>query len=66
MPQPSPLLTAAEAARAVNASPRSIRRWIAAGALEAVRLGPGDAANYRIPEDALEKFIRPARPTEST
>lgn len=56
----SPLLTAAQAARVVNASPRSIQRWIADGDLEAIRLGPSDTAHYRIPEDALEKFIRPA------
>lgn len=34
-----PLLTAAETAKVLRVSPRSVRRWIADGALPVVRLG---------------------------
>jgi excisionase family DNA binding protein len=54
----SPLLTPAEVARILNATPFSVRRWVQSGELEAIRLGSGPNARYRIPEDAVEKFVR--------
>jgi excisionase family DNA binding protein len=44
------LLTTAEVARLLRVRSRTVRRWIAAGALPAVRVG----AHYRIPVDALD------------
>ena len=55
-------MSAAEAARAINVTPRSIRRWIAEGALEARRLGPGRVAHYRIPVESLDRFLRTTTP----
>lgn len=58
MPAVAELLTVAEAARCLRQSVHTIRRKVAAGELEAVRLG--DHGPLRIPEDALTAHMRPA------
>jgi excisionase family DNA binding protein len=44
--------------------PLTIRRAIQAGALEAVRLG--EHGDFRIPADALDRWLRPAHPESET
>ncbi len=56
----SPLLTADQAARRLGVSAETVRRWIADGRLDGVRLGDGPLARYRIDPDALERFLRSA------
>ena len=51
------LLTVAEVSRRLSQVPDTIRRKIAAGELEAVRLG--EHGPLRIPEDALAAHLRP-------
>lgn len=51
------LLTVDEVARRLRQSRVTIRRKVAAGELEAVRLG--DHGPLRIPEDALTAHMRP-------
>lgn len=48
------LLTAEDIARTTRSSIRSVRRWIASGELEAIRLG----RLVRITPTALRKFLR--------
>jgi excisionase family DNA binding protein len=56
-PTPAPelgvLLTVKEAARRLSVSEKSVRRWLAAGALPAVRF----SGSVRISPEALEKFV---------
>ena len=54
------LLTPEQVGRRLSVSSASVRRWIQSGELEAVRLGSGDLARYRISDDALAAFVRPA------
>lgn len=56
------MLTAREVAERLRVSPRTVRRWAAAGRLQAVRLGSGPRRPYRVPASALERFARPAGP----
>lgn len=63
---PSSALTPAEAAAELGVSAASVRRWVASGELQAVRLGDGDLARIRIPRAALERFVRPVRPVRTT
>jgi len=62
------LLTVAEVARRLRQSQDTIRRKIAAGELEAVRLG--EHGPLRVPEEALAAHLRPtssaARPDPSS
>ena len=50
------LLTVAETAKLLRVSPITVRRRIADGQLDAVRVGKG----IRVPMDAIERFLRPA------
>src|SRR5215213_4866831 len=52
------LLTTSEVAQLLRVRPRTVRRWVSAGTLPAVRLG----AAYRIPADELEARLTPAVP----
>jgi excisionase family DNA binding protein len=47
--------TVAETARLLRVSPITIRRYIASGELEAVRVGRG----VRVHREAIERFVRP-------
>jgi excisionase family DNA binding protein len=58
MPAVAELLTVAEAARRLKQSQDTIRRKIATGALEAVRLG--EHGPLRVPEEAIAEHLRPA------
>lgn len=50
------LVSLAAAAGAVDVHPRTVRRWIAAGALTGYRVGP---RMVKVDLDELEAFIRP-------
>jgi excisionase family DNA binding protein len=50
------LLTVPQAAEALGHSRRTVERWIAAGQLRAVRVGPRHP--WRVPTEAVEEFIR--------
>jgi excisionase family DNA binding protein len=55
------LLSAEQAARRLGVSAETVRRWIATGQLEGVRLGDARLARYRTSPDAIERFLqRPA------
>lgn len=56
-PRSPSLLTTAAAARRCACHPTTITRAAAAGELEALRLGP--RGSLRIPEGALEDWLRP-------
>lgn len=49
-------LNTQEVADRLRVDPVTVRRWIRAGELEAVPLGP--KAGYRITEEALQTFIK--------
>ena len=53
------LVSLVDAADALAVSTRTVRRYIAEGQLEAVRLGPQDTAGIKV--DSIERFID-ARP----
>jgi excisionase family DNA binding protein len=55
-------LTPADVAKRLGVSEVSVRRWVLEGKLEGVRLGDGQLARYRVSEDALDRFVRPAAP----
>lgn len=57
-PQPTPMLTVGDLARQLQVDPLTIRRWIAAGKLRAVKLGK----SYRIHPDAVDELIKDAKP----
>lgn len=54
------LISPVEAARRLNVSSESVRRWIASGELRGIRLGSGANAKYRVSQADLEAFVRPA------
>jgi excisionase family DNA binding protein len=56
--QPNELLHVKEAAAELGVHPATLRRHIAEGDLEAVRLGR--TGRYRVSRRALEAFLRPA------
>jgi excisionase family DNA binding protein len=58
LPRNSYALTLPEAARQLNVSESSIRRWIQAGTLPAHRVGPG--GRYRIALDDLDELLEDA------
>jgi excisionase family DNA binding protein len=53
-------MTVGDVARELNVSAVTVRRWVAAGDLEALRLGRSASAHYRIERSAVEEFVRPA------
>jgi excisionase family DNA binding protein len=53
------LLQVKEAASELGVHEATVRRAIAAGELEAVRLGP--RGRYRVTTDALERFLQPVK-----
>jgi len=53
------LLTVAQVARRLQLHEITVRRYIRAGTLKAVRVG----RNVRVREDDLERFLQPATPT---
>ena len=58
------LLTTIDAARYLNASPASIRRWSDAGLLHADRIGHRRARRFR--EEELLRFLRSSQPQPSS
>lgn len=56
-----PLIGLDEAARQLGVSRDTVLRWLRAGTLEGVRLGPSSHARYRVRESVLEQFTRPAK-----
>jgi excisionase family DNA binding protein len=52
------LYTVDETARLLRVSPITIRRYIASGELEAVRVGRG----VRVQREAIERFVKPLAP----
>ena len=57
------LLTTRTAADTASCDVVTIRRAIARGELQALRLG--STGDYRIPADALEAWLRPAQPEDA-
>ena len=53
------LLTVDDVAKRLGVHPDTVRKWIRSGELEAIVLG--GPAGYRIPQDALDKFLRERR-----
>src|SRR5262245_6565579 len=56
------LYTVDETARLLRVSPITIRRYIASGELEAVRVGRG----VRVHREAIERFVKPLAPQLDT
>ena len=56
------LLHVKEAATVLGVHESTIRRAIHNGELEALTLG--ERGRYRVTRDAIERFLRPANPTE--
>jgi excisionase family DNA binding protein len=54
------LLTIDEVAHALKLSSATVRRRIADGSLEAVRVGRGEGRSIRVPSRALERLLVPA------
>jgi excisionase family DNA binding protein len=52
------LIAPSEAAEVLGVSPATVRRWLAEGQLEGVRIG----GRLRVAPEALEILIRPAGP----
>ncbi len=52
------LLTLREAAQALRVSPITVRRYISAGQIEAVKAGKG----VRIRKEAVDRFLQPVTP----
>jgi excisionase family DNA binding protein len=53
-----PLTTPPEAARALRVSLTTLRRWIAAGRLKAIRPVESPSGHVRIPRLEIERFLR--------
>jgi excisionase family DNA binding protein len=56
---PTSLVTPREAAARLDVSDGTIRRWLAEGRIEGVRVG----GRLRVAADELERFVQPAGPT---
>lgn len=54
------LLTVEEAARLLGVTGEAVRRACRDGRLDAVRLGDGPRARYRITSEALARYLRDA------
>jgi excisionase family DNA binding protein len=46
-----------EVAAELGVSPETVRRWVRTGELEAIRLGAGPLARYRIAPEAIDAFL---------
>jgi excisionase family DNA binding protein len=57
------LLSVAQVAAGLSVDKLTVRRWIASGELDAVRLGRGPLARIRVPKMALARFMRTGRGT---
>jgi excisionase family DNA binding protein len=55
------LYTVSEAARLLSVSAWTMRDWIRKGRIEAIDIADGDRTIYRVPEVALENFIKSQR-----
>jgi excisionase family DNA binding protein len=53
------LLTVSETAQILRVSPLTVRRYIAAGRLPAVKVGKG----VRVRKEAVDELVRPVEPT---
>lgn len=51
------MLTVAQVAERVNMDPVTVRRWLKAGRLKAVRPSGTVKAQWRIPESELQRFL---------
>lgn len=60
----TPLLTQKETAAVLRVSERTVTRYVASGALRAVRLGDRPNSPVRIPSGSIATFLRDARPME--
>lgn len=58
------LLSTGVAARRAGVHPTTIWRAIDRGELRAIRLGP--TGDFRVPEDALDEWLRPTQSEETT
>lgn len=56
------LLHVKEAAVVLDVHPSTVRRHIAAGELDAVRLGP--TGRFRVTREAIDRFLVPVAPLE--
>ena len=56
------LLTVLEVADWARVHPKTVYRWIKEGKLEAIQFGP---RTFRVPEDAIGKFLHKAGYTKS-
>ncbi len=63
-PSSEPPLSPVEAAAELGVTAASVRRWIADGQLDAVKLGDSDLARIRITRSALDDFVKPAHPRD--
>jgi excisionase family DNA binding protein len=61
MAEPVAILTAAEVARRLDVPLSTVREWLWSGRLPGYRSG-GNAAGWRIPEAALQRFMQSTRP----
>jgi excisionase family DNA binding protein len=52
------MLKVNEVADMVRVDPETVRRWLRAGELRGVRVGPG-RGSYRIPESEVERMLTP-------
>ena len=50
-------LSVAQIADLLKISERTVRRWIWAGRLPAIRTSPGPSGHVRIPQESLERFL---------
>ena len=55
------LLTTSVAARMLGVHPETLRDWIRAGKVPAVKTGPGPKARHRILKSTVEYFMRTGR-----
>jgi excisionase family DNA binding protein len=53
----APTLTTEEAAELLQVNPRTVRRMIKRGSLEAKKMDPNAKSVYRIPRAAIEKIL---------
>jgi excisionase family DNA binding protein len=60
------MLRVREVALELSVHELTVRRWIHDGRLEAVRLGEGRSARYRVPAHSLQEFLRHAEPSDKT
>jgi excisionase family DNA binding protein len=54
------LLTVAQVAERLQATPDTVRRWLRDGRLQGIRLG-GTRLGYRVAESELQRFVNSGR-----